>query len=60
MADRNNPDFLSASTLKGDKVVNAAGDDLGKIEELMIDLRDGRLAFAVLSFGGYSVLSGFI
>jgi len=44
---------LSASTLKGDKVVNAAGDDLGKIEELMIDLRDGRLAFAVLSFGGF-------
>jgi len=53
VADRNNPDFLSASTLKGDKVVNAAGEDLGKIEELMIDLRDGRLAFAVLSFGGF-------
>ena len=53
MADRNNPDFLSASTLKGDKVVNAAGEDLGKIEELMFDLRDGRLAFAVLSFGGF-------
>jgi sporulation protein YlmC with PRC-barrel domain len=53
MADRNNPDFLSSSTLKGDKVINAAGEDLGKIEELMIDLRDGRLAFAVLSFGGF-------
>jgi sporulation protein YlmC with PRC-barrel domain len=53
MADRNNPDFLSASTLKGDKVINAAGEDLGKIEELMIDLRDGRIAFAVLSFGGF-------
>jgi Uncharacterized conserved protein len=53
MADRNNPDFLSASTLKGDKVINTAGEDLGKIEELMIDLRDGRIAFAVLSFGGF-------
>ena len=53
MADRNDPDFLSASTLKGDKVVNRAGEDLGKIEELMIDLRDGRIAFAVLSFGGF-------
>ena len=53
MADRNNPDFLSASTLKGDKVINAAGEDIGKIEELMIDLRDGRIAFAVLSFGGF-------
>ena len=53
VANRNNPDFLSASTLKGDKVVNAAGDDLGKIEELMIDLHDGRLAYAVMSFGGF-------
>ena len=53
MADRNNPDFLSVSTLKKDKVVNAAGDDLGKIEEFMIDLQDGRVAYAVLSFGGF-------
>ncbi len=53
MADRNNPDFLSANTLKGDKVINAAGEDLGKIEELMIDLENGRIAYAVLSFGGF-------
>ena len=53
MADRDNPVFLSASTIKGDKVVNSAGDDLGKIEELMIDLQDGRVAYAVLSFGGF-------
>jgi len=57
MADRDNPeffpDFLSAGTIKGEKVVNAAGDNLGKIEELMIDLQDGRAAYAVLSFGGF-------
>ena len=53
MADRDNPEFLSASTIKGDKVVNTAGEDLGKIEELMIDLQDGRIAYAVLSFGGF-------
>lgn len=44
---------LSASTLKGDKVVNRQGEDLGKIEELMIDLERGRIAYAVLSFGGF-------
>jgi len=44
---------LSASTLKGDKVVNHQGEDLGKIEELMIDLDRGRIAYAVLSFGGF-------
>lgn len=44
---------LSASTLKGDKVVNQQGEDLGKIEELMIDVDRGRVAYAVLSFGGF-------
>jgi sporulation protein YlmC with PRC-barrel domain len=53
MVDRNNPDFLSASTIKKDRVVNGAGENLGKIEELMIDLQDGRVAYAVLSFGGF-------
>jgi sporulation protein YlmC with PRC-barrel domain len=44
---------LSAGTLAGDKVRNSAGDDLGKIEELMIDVPSGRVAYAVLSFGGF-------
>ena len=44
---------LSASTLKGDKVVNHQGEDLGNIEELMIDLNRGLIAYAVLSFGGF-------
>ena len=44
---------LSASTLKGDKVVNLRGEDLGNIEDLMIDLERGRIAYAVLSFGGF-------
>ena len=52
MASRDNPDFLSADTIKGDKVVNAAGENVGKIEDLMIDLDNGRGGYAVLSFGG--------
>ena len=44
---------LTASTLKGDKVVNHKGEDLGKIEEIMLDLDHGRIAYAVLSFGGF-------
>lgn len=43
---------LSAGTLKGTKVVNTKGEDIGSIEELMIDLDSGFLAYAVLSFGG--------
>jgi sporulation protein YlmC with PRC-barrel domain len=44
---------MSASSLMGDKVVNPEGEDLGKIEEFMIDLDTGCIAYAVLSFGGF-------
>jgi sporulation protein YlmC with PRC-barrel domain len=43
---------LSASTVMDFKVENFAGESLGKIEELMIDLDSGRVAYAVLAFGG--------
>jgi len=44
---------LSTSTLIGDTVKNREGENLGKIEELMIDLETGRIAYMVLSFGGF-------
>jgi sporulation protein YlmC with PRC-barrel domain len=47
------PRVLAADTLTGDKVVNFQNEDLGKIEHLMIDLETGRIAYAVLSFGGF-------
>ena len=47
------PRVLAADTLTGDKVVNLQKEDLGKIEHLMIDLETGRVAYAVLSFGGF-------
>jgi len=43
---------LAASTLAGDKVFNLAGEDLGEIEDFMLDVESGRIAYAVLSFGG--------
>ena len=54
---KTNPDkkyrrVLSAGTLAGDKVQNTAGEDLGKVDELMIDIPSGKVAYAVLSFGG--------
>ena len=44
---------LSASTLSGDSVRNAADENLGDIKDLMIDLDNGNVAYAVLSFGGW-------
>ncbi|HEX6385615.1 MAG TPA: PRC-barrel domain-containing protein [Anaerolineae bacterium] len=43
---------LSTGTLKGTEVENAQGENLGHLEEVMLDLDTGRVAYAVLSFGG--------
>jgi sporulation protein YlmC with PRC-barrel domain len=43
---------LSAASLNGAPVYNRAGEKLGKVEELMIDVLTGRVTYAVLSFGG--------
>ncbi|MGI8743150.1 MAG: PRC-barrel domain-containing protein [Bryobacteraceae bacterium] len=47
------PKVQSASTLAGYRVRNEQNDDLGTIEELMIDSSSGRVAYAVLSLGGF-------
>lgn len=39
MINGENSHFLSASTLKGDEVVNRAGENLWQIEDFMIDLK---------------------
>jgi len=46
------PNVLSTTAVIGDSVVNRTGEKLGKIEELMLDLEKGRVAYAVLSFQG--------
>lgn len=49
---------MSASSLIGDKVRNAAGEDLGKVEDFMLDTATGRVNYAVLSFGGLLGMGG--
>jgi sporulation protein YlmC with PRC-barrel domain len=52
-SDGPGPEIMAASTLEGDTVVNSSGEDLGKIEAIMLDVSGGRIAYAVLSFGGF-------
>src|SRR5205814_9692664 len=52
-SDGPGPQVMDAATLDGDSVVNASGEDLGKIEAIMLDVTGGRIAYAVLSFGGF-------
>lgn len=44
---------LSASILIGDEIENQEGEKLGKLEDIMVDLQSGKIAYAVLSFGGF-------
>lgn len=47
------PEVMAASTLEGNDVVNNQGEDLGNIKEIMLDVMGGRIAYAVLSSGGF-------
>jgi sporulation protein YlmC with PRC-barrel domain len=47
------PEIMAADTLDGDEVKNPAGESLGKIEHIMLDVASGHIAYAVLSFGGF-------
>lgn len=47
------PRFMVMSETTGNEVVNNAGENLGKIEEFVVDQENGRIAYALLSFGGF-------
>jgi sporulation protein YlmC with PRC-barrel domain len=42
-----------ASKLIGESVLDNKGDHLGKIEDLAVDMEQGRIRYAILSFGGF-------
>lgn len=46
------PHLMAADTLAGDPVVNRRGENLGEIQDIMIDVPSGSVGYAVLSFGG--------
>jgi len=47
------PALMGANTLIGNEVCNDNDDNLGEIKEIMLDMRTGRVSYAVLSFGGF-------
>jgi len=44
---------VKASSIIGTDVVNPEGDNLGDVKEVVIDPRTGKVAYAVVSFGGF-------
>lgn len=51
-------EFWPGEEIKGMDIMNPEGEDLGKIEEFFVDLEYGRIAYAVVSFGGFLGMGG--
>jgi len=46
-------DLISADKVEGTNVYSPAKEKLGHIENLMIDKQSGKVAYAIMSFGGF-------
>ncbi|WP_109481070.1 PRC-barrel domain-containing protein [Paraburkholderia sp. C35] len=47
------PEVMAAAPLDGTKVYSSDAEHVGKISDIMLDVRSGRIAYAVLSEGGF-------
>ena len=46
------PEVMGADTLIGNEVCNREEENLGEVKEIMLDVGSGKVAYAVLSYGG--------
>ncbi|MBX6323827.1 MAG: PRC-barrel domain-containing protein [Rhodospirillaceae bacterium] len=53
LAKRETHRLIAADKVEGTPVKNRLGDTLGTVEKVMIDKQSGRVAYAVMSFGGF-------
>lgn len=49
---------LTAASIIGDKVENVDGENIGKINNLMINISDGTVEYAVIEFGSVLGIGG--
>ena len=45
--------LIASDKVQGTNVYNTAGDNLGAIHDVMIDRPSGKVAYAIMSFGGF-------
>ena len=57
--DANTPvERLTATSIIGDRIESPQGEDLGKIDNVMINLQNGQVEYAVVEFGAVLGLGG--
>lgn len=45
--------YLTASSIIGDKVVDQNNEAMGEIEDIMLDITEGKIDYVVVEFGGF-------
>jgi sporulation protein YlmC with PRC-barrel domain len=45
--------LIAADQVEGTTIYNRAGENLGSVQDVMIDKVSGRIAYAVVGFGGF-------
>ena len=45
--------LIASDKVQGTPVYNTTGDELGSIHDIMIDKPSGKVAYAIMSFGGF-------
>lgn len=50
---RETADLIASDKVEGTNVYRSDGEKVGYIERVMIDKRSGKVAYAVMSFGGF-------
>ena len=45
--------LIAADQVEGTSIYNPAGDNLGSVQDVMIDKISGKIAYAVVGFGGF-------
>ena len=58
MASVNDPNdtsgrLIAADQVEGTSIYNPAGESLGSVEDVLIDKHSGKIAYAVVGFGGF-------
>jgi hypothetical protein len=53
LESRETSSLIGSDKVEGTAVYRSNGDKVGSIERIMIDKRSGKVAYAVMSFGGF-------
>jgi sporulation protein YlmC with PRC-barrel domain len=49
---------LSATSIISDKILDAQGEEVGRIDNLMVNIRTGQVEYAVVEFGSFLGIGG--